>query len=137
MTTKKAGGRISGAINLTLEATVALAVGDPVHLTDDYTCVKADGSKPVVGHVVTANVKRTSSATDGSYPVALTPGDVAVEARGFAVQVFTAGASAITAGTLVGWGALSTLVPAGGGVATIGIALMTVEAGEKVDVLVQ
>lgn len=135
MTTKKFGGRITGLLALTFEATVALAVGDPVEVSGDYTVIKAVGTKPCIGHVAVANVKRDS--VTAAYPVAKTPGDVTVEVRGFEVRTLTSGA-AITAGTLVGWNASSALVPAGAGVATIGVALQPAAgAAVKIDVLVQ
>lgn len=135
MTTKTQGGKITGILALTLESTVALAVGDPVHVIDDYEVEKADGSKPILGHVSVANVQR--EAGTGRWPVSAVPGQVTVEARGFSVRTITSG-GAITAGAEVGHGAAGALLAAGGGVATIGIALMgAAGAGTKIDVLVR
>lgn len=132
MATKVAGGRITGKVALTLEATVALEVNDPVQVTDDYTCEKADGTLPIVGIVSVANKVRSG----GVFPADQVPGDVTVEARGFAVVTLVAGA-AITAGTSVGYNATSDLVTVGAGVEKVGIALMTVADGASVDVLLQ
>lgn len=134
MTTKSAGAKITGLLALTFEASVALNVRDFVHVTGDYTVAKADGTKPVVGHVSVANKGRGS---DGAYPVSQVPGDVTVEARGLYVHTGIAGA-AITAGVGVGIGAANTIVPTGAGVAEIGIALTgTTAAGQDIDVLVR
>lgn len=115
MTTKKAKGRITGLLALTFESSTALAVGDPVHVTGDYTVAKADGTKFVVGHVSVANVKR--DGTTAQYPVAKTPGDVTVEARGFEVRVGTAAAT-IAAGDEVAYTTGGALVPLGVGQTT-------------------
>lgn len=132
MTTKSAGGKVTGILALTLEGQEALAIGDPVHITGDYECEKADGTKPVVGYVSVANVKR--STTTGFYPTANVPGDVTVEAFGWSVRTFVSG-GAITAGTKVGVSATSKL-EAADGTNDVGIAL-TGAAGvdEDVDVL--
>jgi hypothetical protein len=133
MTTKAAGGKITGLIALTLEAQSALEVGDPVMVTGDYECDLADGSQPIVGIVSVRNVGR---GANGAYPVAVTPGDVTVEARGWLVVTKLSG-GAITAGTGVGINATGDLVADGTGVAHLGIALMgATGAGTKIDVLV-
>lgn len=135
MTTTTAGGKISGRIALTCIGPAALLEGDPVHLTDDYTVALADGTKPVLGHVTVRNVKRVA----GAFPVDNPGGDVTVEARGLYVDTWIAN-GALTAGVLVGHGAAPNqrkISPAGAGVSTVGIALMTVADGEAVDVLVQ
>lgn len=129
--TATSGGKISGQIALTFEATVSLNVNDPVHVTGDYQVQKADGSKAVVGFVDVGNVKRAG----GVYPSASTPGTVTVEAFGVAVRVIKAGAS-ITAGTKVGIGSDNKLHAAGGSVATIGTALMGGSSDDNVDVLI-
>lgn len=132
MTTKAAGGKITGLLALTLEAQVALNVGDPVMVTGPYECGLADGTKPVVGFVSVANKMRQA----GAYPVNKVPGDVTVEARGYMVRSITSG-GAITAGAPVGIGAGGALLAVGAGVARIGIALMPAAgAGTKVDVLI-
>ena len=135
MATKRSKGRITGLLSLTCESTVALQVGDPVHITGDYTVAKADGSKFCIGHVGVANVKR--DRVTAQYPVSNVPGDVAVEARGFEVRTLESGA-AIAAGAEVGWNGAGDLVTAGAGVATIGVALMEAAgAGDEIDVLVR
>jgi hypothetical protein len=138
MTTKAAGGKITGLLALTLEAQSALNVGDPVHMVGDYMCDKADGSKPVVGFVSVANRRRGlfSEGKAGVYPVANVPGDVTVEARGYQVLTLTAGTGGVTDGALVGIGAAGTAVATGTGVATIGIALESAAAGAKFDCLI-
>lgn len=133
MTTKLAGGRITGHIGLTLEATNALAVGDPVHITATYTCVKADGSKPVVGQVTVANKKRVA----GAYPADDAPGDVSVDAHGFAVQVFKSVGALATAGIKVGIDVNGKVAVPGANVQNIGVLLSTATgANQDVDVLV-
>ena len=132
MATKQAGGKITGLLALTLEAQVALDVGDPVMVTGPYECGLADGTKPVVGLVSVANVTRNGP----NYPVANVPGDVTVEARGLYVAEMTSG-GAFAAGALVGIGAGGALLAAGVGVENIGIALMAATgAAEQVDVLI-
>lgn len=134
MTTKTAGGKITGLLALTLEAQVALNVGDPVMVTGPYECGLADGTKPVVGFVSVANKMR--QAGTGNFPVNKVPGDVTVEARGFMVRRMTSG-GAFAAGASVGIGAGGALVAAGAAVARIGIALIaSTGSGQKVDVLI-
>src|SRR5882724_8807811 len=96
--TNTSGGKISGAIALTFEATVSLAVNDPVMVSGNYQVVKCDGSKPCVGYVDRANVVRTG----GTFPSPQVPGTVTVEARGTSVRVITVGATPVVAGTAVG-----------------------------------
>lgn len=133
MTTKASGGKITGLLALTMEATAALAVGDPVHVSADYTVAKADGTKPVLGHVSVANKKRLA----GAYPVDNPGGDVTVEARGFSVRTIVSG-GIIAVGSEVGHGAAGALLAAGAGVSTVGIALMgAAGAGTSIDVLIK
>ena len=132
MATKTAKGRITGLLALTCEGAVALNVGDPTMVSAAYTVVLCDGSKPCLGTVTVANVKR---GTDGQYPVANAGGDVTVDALGLYVRAVTAG-GIIGAGVSVGYGAGGTLVVAGAGVSTVGIALMpAAAAGVLIDVL--
>ncbi len=126
--TQTSGGRISGRIFLTCQTSANLVVGDPVHLTGDYVVAKADGTKPILGFVEVANVRRLG----GVYPSPYTPGIVTVEVRGWAVRVFTAGGT-IVAGALFGAGAAGAILPAGAGVANVGIALMGATSGNKFD----
>lgn len=131
MATKTPGGRMSSRIALTLEATVALEVGDPVHMTGAYTCVKADGTKKVVGIVTTANKVRGAAGA-----VAQIPGDVAVESPFHMVLPVKAAAGAIAAGDQVGINAAGLLAVDGAGVSHIGTALTAsaLNAGAMVDV---
>jgi hypothetical protein len=110
VTTKQAGGRITGLLALTLEAQEALAIGDPVHVVGDYEVEKADGTKPCVGFVSVKNVARGA----GGVISALSPGQVTVEAPGFMVQTAVA-AVPFDAGVLIGLNA-SGLVPFSGSV---------------------
>lgn len=137
MATKKAGGRITGAIALTVEASVALQEGDYVMVTDDYTVGLADASKPVIGFVSVRNVKRVLSDTASTFPVGNPGGDVTVEAHGFNVHTRVA-AEAIEAGNYVEVDATGALTDGGAvaTVATVGIALTgATAAGQAVDVL--
>lgn len=124
MTTKAAGGKITGLLALTLEAQSALNVGDPVHMVGDYMCDKADGTLPVVGFVSVRNVRRgtwnanQASNQAGLYPVANVPGDVTVETPGFMVLPLVAG-GAITAGHRVGVTAAGAIVDVGNSAAAI------------------
>lgn len=134
MVVKASGGKITGLLALTLEAQVALNVGDPVMVTGPYECGLADGTKPVLGFVSVANKQR--QAGTGNFPVNKVPGDVTVEARGVMVRRMTSG-GIFAAGANVGIGAGGALLAAGVGVATIGVALMAATAAnQKVDVLV-
>lgn len=132
MTTKAAGAKITGLLALTCEATEALNVKDPVHVTANYTVEKADGTKPVLGIVSVANKGR---GADGAYPVSKVPGDVTVEVPGFSVLRLVSG-GAIDAGEEVGIDVNGLLVAAGAGVRTIGLSLTsTAGAGLDIDVL--
>lgn len=132
MTTKSAGGKITGLLALTFEAQVAMEVGDPAMIVGDYEVGVADGSKPVVGFVSVANVGRNGPL----YPVPNVPGDVTVEARGFYVRRFTSG-GAFAAGVDVGVNATGDLVAVGAGVARVGVSLMAAGGvGEDVDCLI-
>ncbi len=138
MTTKKAGGVIRPYFALTLEATYAAAVGDPVMITGDYECDKADGSKEVIGKI--SAITKKVPAAGGNREVA-NPGDVTVEAFGYGVLTFTTKTNqAITAGDKVAVDSNGELVPAGSGTATVGIALhgvtATASTKKQVDVLV-
>ena len=136
MTTKTSGGKITGLLALTCEATVPVQVGDFVMLNGAYTVTLADGSAPVLGLVSVRNVKRTGDAFTTTFPVANTPGVVTVEVAGFYVVAKVAG-GAIAAGQACGIGAGGALLVAGAGVATIGVALTTsTAAGQQIDVLV-
>jgi len=137
MTTKLSGGTLPAFIGLTLEANVALAVGDPVMGgPGDFQCVKADGTKPVIGYVSKKNVTRGTFAggNPGQYPVAQVPGDVTVEARAFFRKDFTVGV-AFGVGADVGIGADNKLAPTGAGVLHIGIALQAGVVGQQCDVI--
>lgn len=133
MATLKAGGRISSFVKLTLQADgVALLEGDPVHITTTYKCVKADGSKPVVGWVNVANTKRLATGGDLG---ADTGGDVSVESPGTAV-VTTKSGGAVAAGIRVGVNAAGKIAAVGAGVATVGISLSSTTAVDQdIDVL--
>jgi hypothetical protein len=135
--TKTYGGRITGHLALTVQATVALQEGDDVMLTGDYTVGLADGSKPSIGHVSVRNVKRVATATTDEFPVGNPGGDVTVEALGLNVRVKTSG-GAITAGHYVNVNGAGALVDGGVArtVATVGIALIgATAAGQPIDVL--
>lgn len=137
MTTKTHGGRITGHLALTVQATVALQEDDDVMLTGDYTVGLADGTKPSIGHVSVRNVKRTVTATSDDFPVGNPGGDVTVEALGYNVRVKTSG-GAIAAGNYVNVNGVGALVDGGVArtVATVGIALMAATAaGQPIDVL--
>lgn len=137
MTTKRSGGKITGLLALTLEAQVALDVGDYVHVTGDYECGLANGTKSVLGKCSVSNKKRVSTVMGTSVGNANVPGDVTIEARGLFVDTVLAG-GAFAAGADVGIGAANTVVVAGANVATIGIALMaSVGSGDDVDILVR
>lgn len=140
MTTQASGAKITGILALTLQAQSALSIGDPVHIVGDYECDKADGTLPIVGSVSVRNVTRGSvlppnaNPNAGFYPVPNVPGDVTVEARGFAVQTVPVVGVALP-GTIC-MVLNGTYVPAGtGGAAPYGIFL---EGGTNttVDVLV-
>lgn len=128
---------ITPLIAITAEAQYAAADGDPVHISGNYEVSKADGSKTVIGYVEHRNVTRGTLAggNAGQYPVALVPGDVAVNVIGVGVKDFVVGATTVVAGTKVGINAAGLLAPAGAGVANIGVALMGGVTGASVDVL--
>jgi hypothetical protein len=133
MTTKKAGGKITGTIALTCEAQYAAAVGDYVHIVGPYEVALADGTKPIIGHVSVKNVKRGGASAF----TAQTPGDVTVEARGWNVKTHKS-AGALAAGIEVGIDASGDLVAVGAGVAKVGITLTAATAANQdVDVLSQ
>ena len=137
MATKLKGGRITGHLALTVQATVALQEGDDVMLTDDYTVGLMDGSKPSIGHVSVRNVKRVVTATTDEFPVGNPGGDVTVEALGYNVRTKVSG-EAITVGHYVEIDGTGALVDGGvvRTVATVGIALIgATAAGQVVDVL--
>ena len=133
MTTKTPGGRISARIALTLEATVALNVGDPVSITGPYECGKATTGDTFAGIVSVANRKRGAS---GAYPANEVPGEVTVESPFSQIATVVAGVGGLTAGGKVHLSATGTYVPAGGAAvgAAIGIALTTAAAAAKADV---
>lgn len=140
MTTKTVGGKITGLLALTLEATAALNAGDPVHVSGDFQVARADGTKPCIGWVSVPNVRRGTGANAGLYPVANTPGDVTVEARGYAVKDFLC-AAVVAAGVDVGFAAANPgqIVPFTGAANTVklGVALHGGAIGARIDVLVQ
>lgn len=142
MTTKAAGGKITGLLALTMEAQEATSLGDYVHIIGDYEVAIADGTKPVLGRVSVSNRKgRVSTAYSTSTANAIVPGDVTVEARGFYVTEEVA-SGVITAGDSVVVGATGQSVAAydsvGGDTADqiIGIALMGAAIGGALDVLI-
>ena len=123
------GGRISGRIFLTCEAMSVLAVGAPVMIVGNYQVNLCDGTKPCIGFVEVANVKRTG----GVFPVGYSPGTVTVEVRGWAVRTFVSG-DAIAAGVIFGVGAAGAILAGGAGVSPVGISLMpTTAAGQRFD----
>lgn len=132
MATKKAGGKITGHLALTFEATEALAEGDSIKITGTYTCAKADGTTPFFGTVSVPNVKRDGAT--GAYPVAAVPGDVTVEARAFYVSTHLS-AGALSAGIRVGFNAAGKIAAVGAGVPDAGTLLVTSTAiNQPVDV---
>lgn len=136
MVTKTSGGKITGLLALTCEATVALQTGDFCMIVGDYQVALADGSKPVLGQVSVKNVKRVSDVNTTTFPVANVPGAVTVEVAGFYVTTVRTG-GAVAAGGACGIGAGGALLAAGTGVQNIGIALSgATGAGQLIDVLV-
>lgn len=97
MTTKLSGGKITGLLALSLEAEYAGEIGDYVHVTGDYECNLADGTKPTLGKISVSNKGRVGS----DYPVAVNPGPVTVEARGLFVDTVVAG-GVVPAGSAIG-----------------------------------
>lgn len=132
--TQTAGGRIRGAgtIAITCRANSELAVNDPVSITGDYIVAKCNGTKPCVGFVDVANVKRSS---DGVYPVVDNPGQVTVAVRGNEVRTLVAGAT-IAAGALVGYNSSGDLVTQADDVSHVGIALMGGDEDDEIDVVI-
>jgi hypothetical protein len=131
--TKTVGGRMQTTlVNLTLEAEEAMLVDQPAQMSGDYECEIADGSKPVIGFVIAANVKR--NYVTGEYPVADVPGTVTVATAFLEVRPITVGATPVVSGTRVGINSAGLLAPAGVGVATVGVALMSGSTPAKVDV---
>lgn len=101
MTTFTSGGKISAHVALTMQAGSALTFGDPIKITGDYLCDKADSSHAAIGYVITPNVARGTGSLAGTYPQSQVPGDVAVEVRGFGVGVVVAGSGGVTAGDAI------------------------------------
>lgn len=133
MTTHRSGGKITGLLALTVDSTVALQVGDPVHIVGDYQVALADGTKRTLGTVGVRNVKRVGR----DYPVADTgPGELTVEAHGLYVRTVTS-AGAIAAGAPVGLnGSGGYVAVAAGHISECGIALQPAAgAAVKIDVL--
>lgn len=97
MTTKLAGGKITGLLALTMEADYAAEVGDIVEVNGNFTVGLSAGVNPVLGRVSVANKKRVGS----TFPSANVPGDVTVEALGLYVDKVQAGVGGITAGAFV------------------------------------
>ncbi len=146
MTTKAAGGKITGLLALTMEANEGIPRGNFVHIVGDYEVAPADGTRPVLGHVSVSNLRgRVSDQYSTSVANPVTPGEVTVEARGFYVKMMPS-AGVIEAGTEVGIGPAAAgavvnseaAVASGANVATIGIALTGASAaGQAIDVLVR
>ena len=136
MTTKLAGGKITGLLALTMEATVALDVGDLVHVNGDYTVTLADGTKPILGRCSVANKGATATPMSRTVGTPVVPGDVTIEARGISVEEFVSD-GVFAAGVEVGTADGTTVVALGAGVQKIGISLLaSTAAGESVDVLI-
>lgn len=136
MTTKQSGGKITGILALTMEATVGLNVGDFVHINGDYTVTIADGTKVVLGRCSVSNKKAVSTAFSRQVGVAKVPGDVTIEARGLSVETCVSG-GAIPAGSPVGIANNVVTVCAPDAINKLGTALMAATAaGQSIDVLV-
>lgn len=133
--TNKPGGRISGFLNDTFEATDPLEISDPVIIVGDRQVGVPDGTKTIVGYVAVSSKKRVL----GNYPVVNDPGTVTVEMRGFAVRKVLVGAAPVAAGIDVGHSAASPrgVVAMGAGVTKSGVTLHSASAGAYVDILVQ
>lgn len=131
MTTTAPGGVIPFDISLTFTGTSALNQNDPVMVTADYTVDLADGTKPTVGVVEVANVRRVA----GAYPIANPGGEVTVGVRGHGVRTVSAG-GAIAAGARVkvtGAGYVTAVI---GDEGQVGIALTAAgAAGDSFDLL--
>lgn len=115
MTTKLAGGKITGLLALSVEAQAALEIGDPTMITGPYEVGLMDGSRPLLGHVSVANKGRSGS----TFPASIVPGPCTVEALGLYVRTCPAGAD-IDAGEAVGYSAGGLLVPRGFGLGSGG-----------------
>jgi hypothetical protein len=132
--TKKAGGVIRPRIAGTFEATAAIAVGDPVHVTGVYEVQKADGEKIVIGQV--SQIRKDVAATGGNR-TATVPGDVTVELFGTGILTFKSGAAIAAAGGPVSIDSTGRVVDAAADSSQLGVALTTAgAAGVDVDVLV-
>lgn len=132
MTTKTAGGRITGLLALSCEAEVALQKGDPVMVVGDYEVALADGTKPMLGSVGVANKAPVHGVATRPAQV---PGPVTIEARGFYVQTRIASA-AFAAGVGLRHGAAGALVAAAAGERIDCISLVhSTAAGQKIDVI--
>lgn len=133
MTTKQSGGKITGILALTMEATVGLDVGDWVHVNGDYTVALADGTKAVLGRCSVSNKKSVSTAMSYTAGVDRVPGDVTIEARAVSVETTVSG-DVIAAGDPVGIvdNALETV--AEDAINRVGTALMAATAaGQDID----
>lgn len=136
MTTKRSGGKITGILALTMEATVGLNVGDWVHVNGDYTVALADGSKAILGRCSVSNKKAVSTPFSRTVGVPNVPGDVTIEARGVSVETVLSH-GAIPAGAPVGWDGTGAVAVAPDAINRIGTALMAATAaGQSIDVLV-
>lgn len=129
--TKTKGGKITGLIALTMEASYAAEIDDAVHVSGDYTVALADGSKPVLGLVSVPNKGRVGS----TFPAPITNGGCTVEARCLFVRTVTAGTGGVTAGALVKPDATGRkfIVAAATDIGACGIALMAAAANGKFD----
>lgn len=135
MTTKSAGGKITGLLALTVEAQEALDVGDVVHLVGDYEVEIADATKRTLGVVTVANKGRVSSVMGTSVGNPVVPGDVTVDVPGFMVRTMTLGGT-VAAGDPVGLnGAGEAITVAAGHISEFGIALTGGDDGDLADVL--
>lgn len=136
MTTKLAGGKITGILALTMEATVGLDVGDFVHVNGDYTVTIADGTKAVLGRCSVSNKKSVSTPFSRTVGVDNVPGDVTIEARGLSVEACVSG-DVIPAGSPVGIANNVVTVCLPDDINKLGTALMAATAaGQTIDVLV-
>lgn len=134
MTTKTRGGAITGLLALTVEAQVAMEIGDAVHVTGPYEVGLANGTKPVLGVVSVANKAPQFGAAVRD---PLVPGVVTVEARGFFVRTIEV-ASVVTAGQGIVYAAAGPVAAgtAGAGTEIVGIALTAATAaGQLIDIL--
>jgi hypothetical protein len=133
MTTKQSGGKITGILALTMEATVGLDVGDWVHVNGDYTVALADGTKPVLGRCSVSNKKSVSTAMSYNAGLDRVPGDVTIEARAVSVETTVSG-GVFAAGAPVGITAAGLVGVAADAVNRVGTALMaSTAAGQDID----